>query len=390
MLITRTQWQRRAMNGPDWSGSDLSAHTGVPMARSVGWGEPVLELGIVDPEAKPLTEIADGFRFELAADRLIQFERRPTVAFPGGGSWSPEFGALVIEFLLNGKPGAADRVDGEFWFPVKWRSLDPALEFLYQGELDQESEEPGEVRTRPAWVLGSYAIYKAGRKLGHVPRPFARDSQGTGLWGRWAGNPQSGVLYKAFPLAELDALIPPLVIDATFGYESQGGSSSTPSNGIQRANGRYDPGASWNAATIKMYTAAASGTLGSTAGIFSDDGNPPVSLAANVLRDSAEITLTTSAGWYTYTLDSVYGVVNGTDYHIGWHNAATGQQKYWYDSDGVTEDLTYETISYSAGSLSNFSSPSVAENRKVSIYVIEEEPAAITGNCSQICPRWWA
>lgn len=385
MFLTRNLWNRRAIAGTDWSGAALTAQAGLPATRCIGWGEMALELGMADPIARPLTEIVDGFRFELTTDRLIQFQRRSTIELSDGETWSPEFGGLVVEFLLDGKPGADDAVGAEYWFPIRFAVIDPAVRLHYQGRLSDEPAEPGEVRSRPDWCVGSYAVYKAGRKLGHIPRPFARDSEGNFLWGRWAGNPAGGVLYKAFPASEMGALIPPLIVDATFGFESQGGSSTTPSTGIQRATGAYNPGASWNAETVMGYFKAASGTTGGTAGIFSDNAGTP-RLAANILRDSGEITITNVAGWFQFTLDSLLPVTSQY-YHLGWHHNSAQQVTYWYDTDGY--QLTYEAKTYSAGTLANFASPSYV-SRRVSIYAIEEEGAAVNGDCVQTIPRWWA
>jgi len=306
----------------------LSLSDGIPRARCIGWGQDAVRLGSTDVNTKPVEEIADGFTFDVAFKRQMRFQRRASLSLPNSATWTPEFGCSVLEILLAERPGVADKVDSEYWFPVKFELLGPGVKLYYQGELADEPEEPGEVRTRPDWCVGSYAVYAAdGRKLGHIPRPFAYDSKGAFLWGRWQWDKTGEVLYKAFPVLEMDALKPPLVVDATFGYLSIGGSSTSPSAGNQRADGGFDPGASWNAATIQMYTCCNSGTVGSTAGILSDDGGSP-GLAVNVLRDTAEITLTTTPGWFEYTLDSVYGVSNGTLYHFGWDCTSPTKQTY--------------------------------------------------------------
>lgn len=110
------------------------------------------------------------------------------------------------------------------------------FDFFYQPELT--AEEIAEGAQRPDNVTGSYAVYhktKANHRVGdtnyaagkvfHVYRPKAIDANGEEMWAELTY--ADGVLAVSVPKDWLTKAAYPVVVDPTFGYTTQGASSST-------------------------------------------------------------------------------------------------------------------------------------------------------------------
>lgn len=132
-----------------------------------------------------------------------------------------------IDFTLDSKPDT-----NVFTYKIEGAE---EFDFFYQPELTPE--EIAEGAERPDNVVGSYAVYhktKANHRVGstnyatgkafHVYRPKAIDANGAEVWAEL--NYDNGTLSVTVPQRFLDEAVYPVVVDPTFGYTSQGASST--------------------------------------------------------------------------------------------------------------------------------------------------------------------
>jgi len=197
-----------------------------------------------------------------------------------GRDYGAEFLAATDGFkfniILSQKPGTN-------LFPLDFGSDN--LKFCYQPPLTEEFKEgwseefkrdifvtetqvtdkDGNILVeRPENVVGSYAVYHASRgnmhpsqaeaekyktgKAFHWYRPLIYDSAGHQTWGILNVDPGAGIRTVAIPQGFLDKAVYPVTIDDTFGYTTQGGSSTYGTN--KRIGCRFTSSGSGTGASI--------------------------------------------------------------------------------------------------------------------------------------------
>jgi hypothetical protein len=145
-------------------------------------------------------------------------------------------GNFEWEIVINAKPDT-----NFFAFPIETAGL----EFLYQSPLTKE--EIAEGFERPDSVIGSYAVYRSGKrgnclkiigrdtirenyqtgKVMHIYRPKVHDSRGWEVW----GNLEIDTALKIeVPVDFLKSAVYPITIDPTFGNTAVGASTGYLSN----------------------------------------------------------------------------------------------------------------------------------------------------------------
>jgi hypothetical protein len=165
-------------------------------------------------------EIQDGHEFDVAGTAKLRYRKLSELELPDASVWTPEFGVMRADIVLLAKPS----MPAEVMYTVgRWRvTLPVGARLAFQGPLKPHQVAAGS--TRPDWVVNSRILYAAdGRKLGHLPRPFAVDADGKWTWGEWDWS--AGILSKRISRAWLDTARYPVVVDATLGYTSIGAST---------------------------------------------------------------------------------------------------------------------------------------------------------------------
>jgi hypothetical protein len=275
-----------------------------------------------------------------------------------------EHGGHEFETLITSKPSS-----NVLRYSVKSKNVT----FNYQGELTAEDIALG--CQRPENVVGSYAVYGAGKdnnsggkdyytgKLMHIYRPFAIDANGNKVWCELNINDAGTLMTVTIPQGFLDDAAYPVLVDPTLGYTSVG--ASTSNNAQPWAHGIYNLPANTNVESATIY-GASSGTP-FILGIYSDNSGTINTLIAS----SAGGTFDASAAWKTVSL--TYS--NSTSQNI-WiaHNAGTGSLcTLWYDDT----QTGYVWVADSNGA-HNFSYPNLyspfvvnvtVNNRRYSTYI---------------------
>lgn len=136
-------------------------------------------------------------------------------------------GGVELELVLKEKP-ASNKIE----FTINSKDLN----FFYQPALTQEQIDKG--FGRPENIVGSYAAYhkykgvvnlKSGMeyKVGkafHIYRPEIVDNTGNKTWGELSID--NDILSVTIDQTWLDNAVYPVIVDPTFGYTSQGASTS--------------------------------------------------------------------------------------------------------------------------------------------------------------------
>jgi hypothetical protein len=269
-----------------------------------------------------------------------------------------EDGGLEIELLLKEKPDT-----NKFEFTLQTKGLD----FFYQPELTQKEIDEG--GSRPDDVAGSYAVYhktkggmnradgmeyKAGKAF-HIYRPFAYDANGDGIYADLNVDVEAGILTVTVDQKFLDNAVYPVVVDPTFGYTTNGGSSA----GIA---GRNDMFETWTESRLGDIYAGAVGTLDKISGVFNSTASRDIKVFLNT-KDSGgsgnhgqvavvEVANTTFAKAAFTDFTAGGESISAVDYIL---NAETNSSEI---ADGESITLDYDTVTARAGYSEAYSSGS--------------------------------
>jgi hypothetical protein len=363
-FVSSQVWQQRSDARLGFESAGLSLSDGLPNADVTAWGE-LIRVEFVDVVSKVAArEVQNGHEFDVAGTAKLRYRKLSELELPDGSVWTPEFGAMRADVVLLSKPSMAAL---EPMHTVgRFRVVLPIGTYLaYQPPLTAGEIAAG--RVRPGWCVGSYAVFAGdGRKLGHIPRPFAVDGDGKWTWGEW--DYSAGILSKRVSRAWLDAARYPVTVDASLGFASIGGSNTGSGPDYMAGYGPWTASEDGTANTVYWYVSALSSTP-VTLGIYDDNSNPN-----SLLGDSAGATENTD-GWISQALDSGVSLTNGITYWVGQNHGDDTIQLY-YDTD-ASYDWKYNAEAYSSGALTNpFPTPiSTLANYKVSAY-IDYTPAA--------------
>jgi hypothetical protein len=356
-FVTSQVWQQRSDARLGFESADLSGSDGLPNADVTAWGEPI-HLEFADVATKVAArEIQDGHEFDIAGTAKLRYRKLSQLELPDASSWTPEFGAMRADVVLLSKPS----MPIEAMYAVgRWRVTLPAgARLAFQGPL--KPHQSGDYR--PDWAVNSLVLYAVdGRKLGHLPRPFATDADGKWIWGEWAWS--GGILSKRISRAWLDGATYPVTVDATLGYDTKGSSNTNAGTDLRAGFGPWTMSEDGTATSVSLYTGTPTRPI--TLGIYDDDGagGDPGTL----LRDTAGGTAAAN-DWTTQALDSNLELSNGDTIWIG-QNHDDGNQKIYYDDpDDLHDKWKYESATYVAGVLGDFSSPSTLPDYQVSAYI---------------------
>ena len=368
-FISQALWNLRTKPGAwglDVEGhADIVAGEGRPRAGVRLWGRQcalTLRAG-KDKRHKIKQTGAKKWEWELKNPGILTIEEARELRFPDGSIFAPEFGLTVATLALDRRP-AEPFVDFDLDLPA-------GVQLAYQPAVTPAERDGNGVigpATRPAWAVGSFGAFLGGAKLGHIPRPFAVDADGNWTWGAAEVLNLGGQLVyrKTFPAAWLAAARLPLVVDASMGYTTAGGTTSTfAANYVGLAGGYAGVG---SATSVSMYcfkNPAAQVTLG----IYN--------AAKSLQRDTAGGSTPTAAAWVTLNLDSAAALAEGVVYWLAWN--WDGTSTYYYDvvdqHDNTYIASTYVHGTLPAGPLGTMSYSSV-NGQKISIYATYTPTAA--------------
>jgi hypothetical protein len=211
-----------------------------------------------------------------------------------------------VNLILNKPPPT-----NIFYYPITVKNA----EFYYQPPLTPEEVAQGCVR--PENVVGSYAVYGPKKdneygtgKIMHIYRPKVTDAKGAWVWG--ALDYKDGVLSVTVDPVWLSKAVYPVTIDPTFGYTSQGASSTTIGVG-SAIGGLYNSPASSGMYGVDMRAYIINGNghnvkmgiwVGSAGGALITNGLTPA--AAGVAN-----------GWVTSTYSTQPSISASTTYMLG-------------------------------------------------------------------------
>ena len=282
----------------------------------------------------------------------------------------------------------------EVWLPskpvsnvIEFSLQHKGLKFEFQPSLADEYPAglpAGIEASRPANVVGSYAVYHASRQNGryttgkafHLYRPWAEDRNGARVWCRLAIDAVGNRLTITVPQAFLDAAVYPVLIDPTLGYTTVGGSDvglnasivmgigATGTTGFAMTEGG-------TATQIQMYATSnfggGGGAAPTTLGIYSEGTDYPGSL----LADSSEITINSASGVFAWHSAAISGsLTNGAEYWLAQNHSNIGAGEFKMKYDSVTDAMKWKDSTYSASALETpFPSAANVFSGKVSIYV---------------------
>lgn len=302
----------------------------------------------------------------------------------------------IPQFSIQNGVVTYDNNSGSFEFNITLSRRPPQSSFsinierfgwtwLYQPPLDEELNVAnydfvnathailnGEVMVyRPENVVGSYAIYSSLRdneystgKVLHLYRPLLIDANGARSWA--VLNVTGSVFTISANSTWLQNAAYPVVIDPVFGYTNIGGTAGNDAASNSLFACKFtSPGVAVNIQRIATYEALLSGTATTKDAIYSDSAGSPSGLLS---ISSDEITITTTAAWYNYTMD--YNTTASAVYWLA--NFAAGNRNVYWDS-GSTGQLKSRT----SAEYPTFPDPFASQNSYnyvLSIYAIYEVP----------------
>ena len=248
-------------------------------------------------------------------------------------------GKLEYEIELKKKP-SSNTITLDLNFP-------DGLNFYHQPELTQQEIDAGDIR--PDNVINSYAVYwkKKNHILGqqnyktgkfcHIYRPEIIDSIGNKIWAELKY--QNKQLIITIPQDWLDNAIYPIVIDPTFGTESQGGSSG--SDAPLQASGDDTPAGAGTLNTIHLYQFNEFGAGDDVkVGLYKDNAGLPGAQEGSE-SETQDIGTEVAALWGVYNCNIP---ITAIKYWFGWIWNGTVQS--YYDASPGTERWHGQTHTY--------------------------------------------
>ena len=292
----------------------------------------------------------------------VKYEHKNSISFPNGDVFIPEFGAVMSSIILDKIP-----INNKFEFELE---LPPDSKLEYQPELtaDEKTGKNGLGPSfRPEYIVGSYAIFSDGVKIGHITRPFAVDDAGKWIWGEysWVGK----ILTKIFPKAWLETAKYPVLIDLTVGYTTKGGTSGSSAQNYLYGFGPHIAASNGSLTSISVYLNNTSGgicnvTLGAYDNIYTGAAN----ICYQLIGDSADSAVANAFdNWKTLSLDAAKDIITRVKTNIAasWD---TGAMLLYYDSIAGF-NLWYVSRAHVAGTLADpFPSATAVATREYSAY----------------------
>jgi hypothetical protein len=292
----------------------------------------MIPLAASQVEIKPQVELSNkGMRVEYLPtdDTLTQFTDKDGVKTWTGVRSSVRYyelppsdqyegGGHEYDLILKEKP-----LSNVFSFKIETENL----ELHYQPPLTEEIKnigwtvnathalnEKGElVNHRPENVVGSFAVYtRAGNKIMHIFRPLIMDSKDGEVWGEMSILGET--LTISVPQKFLDDAVYPVIIDPTFGYTTIGASTDdNPFGNIKVAWRHLNQVGDGNITSVSIYGRAVTTAGLMRAAVYTTGVTTPFP-PQNLLAQSNEVNVTTTAQWWNFTLDAY--VWNNTQYYL--------------------------------------------------------------------------
>lgn len=247
--------------------------------------------------------------------------------------------------------------------------------FYYQPALTAAEIAAG--CSRPDNVVGSYAVYgtKSNNEYGtgkimHIYRPKVFDAKGAWVWG--ALDYKNGVLSVTVDPVWLSKAVYPVTVDPTFGYSSQGASSTQIGLDCAQGTEYTTPAANMIGLDMRAYIIDG-GAHHVKMGIWVDTNGG--ALISNGLTPSVS---GSNGGWVTATYSSQPTISASTTYVLGilCDDAGSAVTKIAYDSPGAIS-RTDSSNSYAAPGNFNWDSSGTL---KLSIYVTYTTIPVITSS----------
>lgn len=377
-MVEKSLWAKRGQAAADFAPSaeaddpvDKDKRAGLPAVRMKLWGghdEITLTYRNAGKRVRvDATPSGKGKRFQVGS--YLDYEPATRIDFPDGSSDVPESGGLITRLVLDKAPTGIKA--GGTWTATFDLALPADAQAFYQGELTTFEIETMHA-TRPAWCVGSYAIYSAdSRKLAHLVRPWVRDAKGKWAWATQKYD--AGTLTVAVPSDWLLAAAYPVEVDPTFGYTSVGKSSAKFSEKEVAVTGTYSPASNGTTDSVSWYLQRNAAGDVCTFGVYLDKAG--VSDARVV--DTAEVTVSSAAGWNTSNTDSAAAVSSGSVYWVAIHTSVS-QTVVWYDTTSGPIRYSGDTA-YVAGAIPDpCPATTLASGYQYSAYVTYTATAAST------------
>jgi hypothetical protein len=194
----------------------------------------------------------------------------------------------------------------------------PELDFFYQPPLTVAEKESMEI-DRPPHIEGGYAVYHKTKvnnqyrtgQICLIYRPEVYDNSGKMVYADLSIDSVANTLTVVVPQSFLDTAVYPVVVDPTFGYETQGGSTKFSAYFI----GSVFAGAAGTATNVSAYCIQCS--TGATIGIYkhSDLG---------LVSGTGKNISATPLGWWDFAIN---GTISAVDYILAW-GAYIGTKDY--------------------------------------------------------------
>lgn len=318
-----------------------------PSLRIKKWGEESW-LSFGQPTAK-------NFQASLAFDRELKTEVVQWVDSDADRKYrfyekqveKSEFGSLEFEIHLASAP-AEEFID----FPFNASALDMIFQpTLAKIAIDGSSFQArgGGTMRRPANVNNSYALYHSSKgnlhsgdgdkyrtgKAFHLYRFQAVDAKGDLHWLDTKYSPEAGTISIVMD-PWFQTAVYPVVIDPTFGFTSQGGSTDDASSNFIWAKAFANPASSGTLDSISSYVAKAINNTTFNPAIYSDVTSAPSARLAFV--NSGGTALTSASISLITTPISYASLTSGIQYWFGLSNLNadnTSNNYFWaFDTGG--------------------------------------------------------
>lgn len=218
-----------------------------PLAKLKRWGEECF-IKVAYPTKKKISPVVEKEAEIIKKIKWIDINKElhfyPTKV---GNTDAFEFEIILKEKPANNKIVLNIETQGlQYYYQPSLIECEIPPEGGSVSETEVKDKDGNVILHRPENVVGSYAIYHESKqgdysKIGgknymagkafHIYRPKITDAKGNWIWGEL--NILDGFLSITINRNWLNNAVYPVIIDPTFGYETQGGSSSGLSNKIR-------------------------------------------------------------------------------------------------------------------------------------------------------------
>jgi len=322
-----------------WNTAGIDTIDGRPTALVDAWGVR-LRTRWDAPPIEPARPIDAGKRFVLAEGTTLE--------------WQHAGDRLKERIVIEQDPRSV------YQFRL---DADAPLDLYHQPALTQAEVKEG--NKRPPDVVGSYAVYSGGRKLGHLYRPWAEDAAGDRVWCELrvqkAGQDATSLAIHLDGNWVWRAKLP-IVIDPTFGYTDRGASNGSWAANVIYGHGPHAVPVRGTATSIVFWANTRFGQ--GTFGLYRDSDAYPgvlIGTTAETARDAY-----VGGAWNEIPCSIPF---DPGSLWIGHNQAAQTYVPY----DNVLHTMKYATSTHTPGSLPDpFPSGAGSLTRAFSIYCVYE------------------